>query len=193
MKLESVPSKTRVILLLVVQAMLVLSIAGKYLYERHTCPRVWVPAAQFDPNMPLRGRYLALQLAVDACSLPHDRSHYTPPYQIPDMLPNPDNQGSWHWVIKTAVRDGKLVPVLAEADGRPQETYEISLQGSARCDRATIDGSVVFYIPDTAKTPFPLKRGQELWVEVTVPPAGPPRPIHLALSQNGGWTPLGFN
>ena len=55
----------RAIVLLAVQAALVLSIAGKYLYEREVCPRVWVPAAQYDPNMPLRGRYLALQLAVD--------------------------------------------------------------------------------------------------------------------------------
>ena len=55
----------RAILLLVVQAALVLSIAGKYLYERKTCPRVWVRAGQYDPNEPLRGRYLALQLAVE--------------------------------------------------------------------------------------------------------------------------------
>src|SRR5579863_10026160 len=66
----------RAVALLVVQAVLVLSIAGKYVYERKTCPRVWVRAAQYDPNMPLRGRYLALRLALDACGLPRDESHH---------------------------------------------------------------------------------------------------------------------
>ena len=50
----------RAVALLVAQALLVLSIAGKYLYERKACPRVWVRSAQYDPNLPLRGRYLSL-------------------------------------------------------------------------------------------------------------------------------------
>jgi hypothetical protein len=51
---------------------------------------------------------------------------------------------------------------------------------------------VEFFIPDTAKGPFPLKPGQELWVEVTMPPTGPPRPIQLALSTGAGFHPLRF-
>jgi hypothetical protein len=31
-----------------------------------------------------------------------------------------------------------------------------------------------------------------LWVEVTVPPSGPPRPIQLAVSSEAGWQPLKF-
>jgi hypothetical protein len=50
-----------------------------------------------------------------------------------------------------------------------------------------------FFIPDTAKPPFPLQKGQELWVEVTVPAAGPPRPIQLALSGSDGFHPLRFD
>lgn len=46
--------------------------------------------------------------------------------------------------------------------------------------------------PDRAKGPFPLQKGQVLWVEVTVPPSGPPRPIQLAVSNEAGWQPLKF-
>jgi len=43
-----------------------------------------------------------------------------------------------------------------------------------------------------AADPSWLKAGQELWVEVTVPPKGPPRPLQLALKDNGVWKPLNF-
>jgi hypothetical protein len=46
---------------------LVSSIAAKYLYQRATCPRVWVRTAAYDPEMVMRGRYLSLRLTVDGC------------------------------------------------------------------------------------------------------------------------------
>jgi hypothetical protein len=49
---------------------------------------------------------------------------------------------------------------------------------------------VGYFISDTAKNPFPPKQGEELWVEVTVPPMGSPRPIQLAVSKDGVFTPL---
>ena len=58
--------RSRGVVVLVVQVVLVLSIAGKYVYERKVCPRVWVRTAQIDPNLPFRGRYLALRL-VGGC------------------------------------------------------------------------------------------------------------------------------
>ncbi|HEX9198996.1 MAG TPA: hypothetical protein VF865_05520 [Acidobacteriaceae bacterium] len=173
----------RTIVLLVVQAALVLSIAGKYLYERKTCPRVWVRTAQFDPNMPLRGRYLSLQLAVDACGLPRDEVH-----RMKGYMPGTDY---WRWEdAKPVVRDGKLVAVSAGATDRPELTDEVILLGNRSCDRATLSKSVDYFTPDTAKGPFPLKKGEELWVEVTVPQMGPPRPIQLALAKDGAFTPL---
>ncbi|MGD0777074.1 MAG: hypothetical protein ABSC05_30005 [Candidatus Solibacter sp.] len=44
------------------QCLLVLSLSGKLLYDRSTCPRVWVKTARWDPSLPIRGRYLALRL-----------------------------------------------------------------------------------------------------------------------------------
>ena len=51
---------------------------------------------------------------------------------------------------------------------------------------------VNFYIPEHAADPTRLKPGQELWIEVTVSPKGPPRPLQLALKNNGAWKPLAF-
>ena len=53
--------------LLVIQLVIVSSVAAKYLYQRATCPRVWTRAAAFDPQLIMRGRYLSLQLTVDGC------------------------------------------------------------------------------------------------------------------------------
>src|SRR4029079_12082026 len=44
---------------------MVLSLTGKLLYDRATYPRVWVRTARWDPNLPIRGRYLALQLVPE--------------------------------------------------------------------------------------------------------------------------------
>jgi hypothetical protein len=50
------------------QCAVVLSLAGKLFYDRETCPRVWVPVERRDPEMPIRGRYLALRLEPEADS-----------------------------------------------------------------------------------------------------------------------------
>ena len=176
----------RAIALLVIQAVLVLSIAAKYVYERKTCPRVWVHAAQFDPNQPLRGRYLALQLAVDACALPHDASYRSGAI----VGSNPPDRGFWRWNVRPVVQDGKLVPLLASHNERPELTDELTVWGGSPCNRARLTKTVEYFIADTAKTPFPLKKDEELWVEVTVPRMGPPRPIQLALSKDGMFTPF---
>ena len=178
-------SRARAIALLVIQCLLVSSIAGKYLYERVMRPRVWVKVAQYDPNLPMRGRYLALSPLVDACMLPHDQESST-------RWKDKDGQEkifNWHWRVRTYARDGKLV-VEDARDVLPRANTEtIWLNGDVACDQARLSG-VDFFIPDTAKSPFPLQKGQELWAEVTVPPVGPPRPIQLATSGNGEWKPL---
>ena len=90
----------RAVALLVAQALLVLSIAGKYLYERKMCPRIWVRSAQYDPNMPLRGRYLSFQLSVDACGLPRDDAHHVGAI----VGSNPPDLGYWQWNVKPIVQ-----------------------------------------------------------------------------------------
>jgi len=177
------------LLLLVVQLALVLSVAGKYLYERKTRPRVWARTAQFDPSTPLRGRYLALQLAIDACGLPHDKDHFTQGFQDLNGKIGP---GSYQWRISLGVRGGHLVPVLEDSARSPEGIQSVSQREDRSCERVPLSEETEFFIPDTARPPFPLEKGQELWVEVTVPETGPPRPIQLALSDAGGFHPLQF-
>ncbi len=181
--------RRRGIVLIVIQVLLVASIAGKYLYERSTRPRVWVRVAQYDPNLPIRGRYLALSPEVNACDLPHDaesdKGWKDPQHGIVHT--------NWSWTVRAVARDGQLVVEDARNVLPRGNTQSIWLNEHTPCDRARLAPGVDFFIPDTAQSPFPLKPGQELWVEVTVPPEGPPRPIQLALSDNGNWKPLKFN
>jgi hypothetical protein len=69
----------------------------------------------------------------------------------------------------------------------------VSAQPGSLCENLRLDVPVDFYIAEHAASPVPVKPGQELWIEVTVPPKGPPRPIQLALKDNGAWKPLGLN
>jgi hypothetical protein len=165
------------LILLFVQLALVLSVAGKYLYERQTRPRVWTRATQFDPNLTLRGRYLALQLFLNACSLPQDAEHAIGPYS--------GSHSFWQWNVSLAAENGKLVPRMT-----PQGRETVRLVAGKPCDRATLDNQELLFIPDRAQVPLPPQPGQELWVEVTVPESGPPRPIQIALSSAAGFHPL---
>jgi hypothetical protein len=176
--------RSRGIVLLAVQLVLVLSIAGKYVYERKTCPRVWVRTAQIDPTLPFRGRYLALRLALDACGLSHNEAS-----SLGGPGVGPVHATGWRWRVKPEVRAGRLIAVLAGDDVRPEFTQELTQLGE-RCDRATLMESADYFLGDRTKSPFPLKPNEELWVEVTVPPSGPPRPIQLAISSDTGFKPL---
>jgi len=173
-------SRNRAIALIVIQCLLVSSIAAKYLYERATRPRVWVRAAQYDPELPMRGRYLALSPEVDVCAL----------------TPQTENKFREGWYkgyrVALVARDGKLVAEDAK-DRLPRGDYPMATASNRNpCERARLSPGIDYFIPEHAKSPFPLKPEQELWVEVTVPPSGPPRPIQLALSENGQWQVLKF-
>jgi hypothetical protein len=184
------------IALLLVQLLLVSTIAAKYLYQRWRCPRVWTRASAFDPQLPMRGRYLSLQLTVDGCqsTLPSAKEAIFPrdvngairpgPYVL---RPRPVN-----FRANLKVDNNRLVVLRIEGQEDLTAGEEVSAAPGAPCDRMWLDSPVAFYIADTARSPLPLKPDQELWIEVTVPPKGPPRPIQLALKQNGAWTPLAF-
>jgi hypothetical protein len=166
------------VVVLCVQMALVLSIAVKYAWERHHCPMVWTRTVQFDPEQPIRGRYLALTLRADACGLP-------PGELTDDYGWNAAHEWSTikthRWDVVPAVRDGRLAPTLANQP-RPGETQTLTLGRGMPCEYATLSGQTDFFIAEHAQTPFPLAHGQELWALVTVPPQGPPRPVKLAVS-----------
>jgi hypothetical protein len=189
-------SRTSIVLLLV-QLALVSSIAAKYLYQRHSCPRVWTRAAAYDPYMVMRGRYLSLRLSVDGCqsTLP-SALHATFPRNS-DGTPKPNgytvrSDSPVTFRAKLKVENNKLLAIrIPEADLKSKGEMVQAVPGSS-CDALHVVDPVDFYIAEHAADPTPLKPGQELWIEVTVPPQGPPRPIQLALKDNGAWRPLAF-
>ncbi len=182
--------------LLVLQLLIVSSIAGKYLWQRWRCPRVWTRAAAVDPELPMRGRYLSLQLTIDGCqsTLPSAKLATFPrdvngaiksgPYVL---KPQPVD-----FRANLKVENNKLVALRIEGQEDSSAGQEISAMPSAPCDQMRLTDGVDFFISGAAQSPLPLKPGQELWIEVTVPPKGPPRPIQLALKENGAWKPLAF-
>ena len=166
------------LLLAAIQIAVVLSLGGKLLYERATCPRVWVESQAFDPELPIRGRYLSQRLLFKAEGFTYEQ-------------PNSEQRSTLflnrHWA-KLEVRDNQLIATPQKNGPGERIRLEKAADGSLVALSAQ---PVLFFIPDVARAPT-LKEGQELWVEVTVPPKGPPRPIQLGVKQAGVITPLKF-
>jgi hypothetical protein len=190
-------SKTSIVLL-VIQLALVSSIAAKYLYQRATCPRAWTHAEAYDPNMVMRGRYLSLRLTVDGCqstlpsalraTFPRNADGTTKPTGFTVN----DDQYPITFRANLKVEKNKLLAIrIPEADLRSKGVNVTALSGSA-CNDLYINEPVDFYIAEHTADPTSHRQGQELWIEVTVPPNGPPRPLQLALKDNGAWKPLAF-
>ena len=197
MKIGSVRLPVVSIALLVIQLVLVCSIAAKYLYQRWTCPRVWTRTVAYDPELLMRGRYLSLQLVVDGCesTLPSARQADFPR----------DYNGaavSGHFSVRgeiesqfaaelKVINNGLSAIYIRDADKQRSGQTVVAFHGSP-CDQMRLASPVDFYISEHAQSPLPRDPGSELWIEVTVPPKGPPRPVQLALKQNGQWQPLAF-
>jgi hypothetical protein len=161
-----------------VQILLVASLGAKLLYDRKTRPRVWVQAQAFDPELPIRGRYLAETLIVPAEGSFHK----------PDRNDTPKDAllSFFYDEARLEIRNGQLVAVPATDNRGQSVTLHQNPDGTAT---ATLQEPVLFFIPDSTNFPV-LKSGQQIWVEVTVPAHGPPRPIRLAIKQNGTLTPI---
>jgi hypothetical protein len=189
-------SKTS-IALLAIQLALVSSIAAKYLYQRWTCPRVWTRTAVYDPELLMRGRYLSVQLIVDGCqsTLPSAKEAAMP--RNLDGVPvgtrfSINSPQPVQFPAQLKVEGNKLVALrIPEADSQSGGQIVAAWPGSS-CEEMRLNEPVDFYIAEHAASPTPVKPGQELWIEVTVPAKGPPRPIQLALKQDGAWKPLAF-
>ncbi len=182
--------------LLVIQLGIVSSVAAKYLYQRWRCPRVWTRAAAIDPELPLRDRYLSLQLTVDGCrsTLPSAKLATFPRDVSGAIKPGPYVLRPTPVEFRTnlKVENNKLVAVRVEGQEDLTAGEEVWAAPGAPCGQMRLEEPVDFYIAERARNPLPLKPGQELWIEVTVPPKGPPRPLQLALKQDGAWKPLAF-
>jgi hypothetical protein len=105
-----------------VHVALLFGVVGRYALDRMQYPRQWFLAQPYDPNLPIRGRYVSLRLV-----------------------------------------------------GVPPQNYP--------------DSPVAFFIPEHVPDPSLRAPGEELWVEATLPPNAPARPIRIGVKRNGVLTP----
>jgi hypothetical protein len=151
---------------------LVLSLGAKLLYDRATRPRVWALAAPHDPNLPLRGRYVSLELVVE-------------PRGIAESTAGPGWQPPSSVVLR--VEADRLVAEVNPVDREHAPTglhiWFIQRQGQKL---AVLDQPVAFFISEHIPDPSRRPPGEELWVEVTIPKKGPPRPIRLGVKKTDG-------
>jgi len=144
--------------LLVVQCLLVLSVAAKYSWDRERLPRAWANATPIDASLPVRGRYVSLQLHVDG-----------------------RQSGNYQDRVRLGMEHGRLVGHSAASGG--QRVWR-------RGETWLLAEPIAFFIPERAADPSHVAPGEEIWVEVSVPSSGPPRPIRLAIKKDGVLQPL---
>ncbi len=183
--------------LLVIQLTLVSTVAARYEYQRWRCPRVWTRAFGYDPQLPLRGRYLSLRLRVNGCRstlasgaqarFPRDVNGAVAPGPF-SIRPFPSVQ----FRAQLKVENNRLEAIRITDAEKQRDGQMVDAWAAKSCDAMTLDRPVSYYIPDNARGLFPLEPQQELWIEVTIPPQGPPRPMQLALKENGAWKALAF-
>ncbi|MEB3165960.1 MAG: hypothetical protein VKO65_04745 [Cyanobacteriota bacterium] len=161
------------LLLAAVQCGLLLAIGGQMLLERALRPRGWARVEPVDPNLPIRGRYIRLQLSAPAPSLDEDS----------------------HGPIRLVVRGDRVEAIAASDDPRGASTALTAwLRSEAGGTLAVLDQRLAFFLPPDVPDPSArAARGAErLWVEVTLPSEGLPRPIRLGTDPDGSGaiTPL---
>jgi hypothetical protein len=145
---------------------IVASLGGKLLYDRHTQPRLWVETVSYDPDLPIRGRYVRLQIVVAAnAELRKNKNSSSLPAHL-------------------RVEDGRLA---AEAAPSAQSHISyISFRERGKERIALLNEPVAFFLPGNAPDPSRRPAGETLWAEVTIPKKGPPRPIRLGVKKGDG-------
>jgi hypothetical protein len=165
----------------VMHVALVASLGAKFTYDRATRPRVWARAAPVDPNLPIRGRYVQLRLEAtigEGLVLAPGRAQVQP-------SANPNGR-IWTPVapatdVALRVLNGELVAVPAPPAGGL--LARLAQRDGRRV--AVLDQPLAYFIPEHVADPSRRSAGEELWVEVTIPPSGAPRPIRLGVMKDG--------
>jgi hypothetical protein len=91
--------------------------------------------------------------------------------------------------VRLAVRADRLVATPA-GEGPPQG-QRARVRRRAGGSEAVLLRPLAFFLPEGVKDPSDRPPGEELWVEVTLPGAGAPRPIRLGVRKDGVLMPLG--
>jgi hypothetical protein len=160
-------ARTKGIIVALLHLLLVVSLGGKLLVDRATLPRVWASVAPYDPDLPIRGRYVSLQVEV-----------------TPLGFEKPSGEIGRVWA-KLSVENDQLTAKPAAVRAYH---YVMIREGAAGLE-GTLVTPIAFFIPEHVEDPSGLPG---LMVEVTVPRKGPPRPIRLGVAEEDGIKPLSF-
>ncbi|MFL6299656.1 MAG: hypothetical protein ACJ71N_03480 [Terriglobales bacterium] len=170
--MKNVPKAALVILL---HLAIIGTLYAKYSYERATRPRVWVKTIGYDPDLPIRGRYVALSLEVAT-----------------DVAAKKEGDPKYAWYgtypVHIELRNGELF-----AANDPAGDEYLTFRELQTTPHAILSEPVLYFISDNAENPTWRPRNQELWAEVTIPKKGPPRPIRLGVKTSGAIEPLNLN
>jgi hypothetical protein len=145
-----------------VHVAILLAVLGKYWWDRESLPRVWARSLNYDPNLPVRGRYVQLALVVDA-----------PP--------------------RPAMSVGSIQRARLFIDGGTLKGEFVDHGGVrvwTRAGAVTIFDRMELFLPEHVPDPSVRSAGEELWVEVSVPKHGLPRPVRLGVKKDGQIHPL---
>jgi hypothetical protein len=178
------------------QLAIVGSLAAKFEHDRVTCPRVWVKTGYYDPNLPIRGRYVSLQLEIDAPGLFEEKplvedkrnpglANLQPQPSTNDASKKPRYIPVWDYKkVHLEVRDGKLL-AISDPTGNVSARYVRNADGQPH---VFLEEPVNFYVSEHAANlpQWEPRRQTEWWAEVTVPKKGPPRPLRLGIKQADG-------
>jgi len=181
---------TKAAVVALIQVLIVCSLGAKLLYDRRTCPQAWFKTERYDPNLPIRGRYVSLQIEVNDSRSPDEiEGKFAAEIQA---IENRRTQYSYLGMYdfgrecgSIAVRDGAP---MAEFDQTPNwncNDVPFVRRKTASGMELRLTEPTLFFISDTAKDPTSLARGDELWVLATIPRKGPPRPIALGVKKAG--------
>ena len=166
------------IILAVLQLAIVASLAAKYAIDRARFPRVWAQTVAYDPDLPIRGRYLSVRLRVDA-----DRVYGG------SELPK-GNLGNFWGELRDIYLHAENGHLVASPAPTPTGLHVTRWRTRTGDVAAVLSEPVSYFLPEHAIDPSRRQPGEELWVEVTVPAKGPPRPIRLAVKKGDAFTPL---
>ena len=173
----SMSKLTKGLILAGIQLAIVASLGAKLAIDRARLPRVWAKVRSYDPDLPIRGRYLALQLLVQM----------QPGGEGGAKMPRPESK------VPCGSASGKLLAINGQLAATPAEYGRGVLLTTCLAPNSTevwLMQPVLYFLPEHAENPMQKARGGELWAEVTVPKAGPPRPIRLAVKKGNSFTPL---
>lgn len=148
------------------------SLGAKLLVDRATRPRVWARTAPVDPNLPIRGRYVRLRIEAE----------------FPQGADLEDPRRALGQGVRLTTEGTRLVATPTPTPNDSGLRARLVDRGGQRI--AVIDPPLAYFIPEHVPDPSRRQPGEELWVEVTLPRKGPPRPIRLGVKKDGELTPL---